>query len=235
MELTKINGKYDLWLPEHRANRPEWYTEYGWEKKRMEQMCSHLIGDDVLFYCGAEEGDLAAVLVKETGCDIVLFEPNNIVWPCIKSIWQANQLKQPLDFFRGFVSDKTTITDYKIKNNFFDIDVADMIPAHGFRQLYEHSPEIPQITIDDYCQFTGIFPSVITADVEGSEFGLLRGAEKTLKEKKPIVFLSVHPVFMWEHYREETGVMLKYMRDLGYKWSCIDYDIHEHHLIFYYE
>lgn len=232
MKLTSINGKYELYLPDARASRPEWDIKNGgWEAKRIDSLVENLSKEDTLFYIGAETSDIAALLVKYTDCDIVLFEPNKRVYPTIKTIWQGNGIKPPLDFYRGFASDKSNNLSRVLSNDFFDIDVADMIPNHDFVQLYESDPATPQTTIDDYVQSNGFIPTVITLDVEGSEGCVLRGAEKTLREYKPMLFISVHPVFMWEHYKEETGVMLKFLKDLGYSWECISYEIHEHHIV----
>ena len=39
-EMVKavINGEFEIMLPKHRADRPEWYTEKGWEKPRLKSM-----------------------------------------------------------------------------------------------------------------------------------------------------------------------------------------------------
>lgn len=234
MQLTKINGKYELFLPPARAARPEWDIKTGgWEKARIDEMVNLIHKSDTLFYIGAEVGDIAAIIVKYTGCKIVLFEPNEIVLPCIKSIWEENKLPTPLDLYNGFVSDTTNNNTMRPTFHFSNI-TGSIISDHGFKQLYE-SPEIPRTTLDDYCDHYGIFPTVISADIEGSEYSMLMGAEQVLRKYHPTIFLSVHPVFMWEHYKHETGVMLEYMKELGYSWKCIDYAVHEHHLIFTHE
>ena len=38
MIQCKLNGEHEIILPEHRANREEWYSKSGWEKKRLEHM-----------------------------------------------------------------------------------------------------------------------------------------------------------------------------------------------------
>ena len=38
MVQCKLNGEHEIILPEHRANREEWYSKNGWEKKRLEHM-----------------------------------------------------------------------------------------------------------------------------------------------------------------------------------------------------
>jgi len=234
MQLTKINGEYDMWLPEARSARPEWKVENGgWEMERINALVALMDESDTLLYIGGETGDIAALVAKYTGCDICLFEPNKKVYPSIKAIWQANELKAPLDFFRGFVSDKSTIDKYTTRPDFFDIDVSALVPDHGFAQLYERDKETPTITIDDYCKFTGIIPTVITMDVEGSEARVIAGAEKTLRQYMPTLVISVHQVFMWEHYKDEVRTMITFLKNIGYTIRCIDYGGHEDHIIAY--
>lgn len=243
MQLTKINGKYEILLPEHRAAREQWDIKNGgWEVQRIEEMLDVLKPTDILFDLGTEEGDISALLVKESGCKIVMVEPNERVWSCISAIWRANKLPDPFDFFGGFFSSKTDNLILQ-KNGLRDFN-REIIPDHGFKQLYENYPDVPQITMDDYCDSKKIWPTVITMDVEGSEFEVIRGAEKTLREKKPIIFMSVHPVFMYESYRNEgkwkemygerqdVVHMLRFIDELGYAHRCIEYDYHELHMRF---
>lgn len=254
MQLTKINGKYELWLPDHRAARPEWKLENGgWEVARIDEMIRAI--DDkiaeldperwpVVFDIGTEEGDISSLLAKYTNCQMVLIEPNDRVWPCMKIIWEANALTPPLAFFPGFFSSETKIQKGQQFRTWVVADQGDMIPDHGFKQLYENYPDVPQVTLDQYCYQNNIFPDVITMDVEGSEFEVIKGAEKTLREKKPIIFMSVHPEFMYESYRNEGAWkekygerqhvvhMLRFIDELGYTHRCIEYDYHELHMVF---
>lgn len=250
MKQTRINGKYNLLLPDHRADRPEWQIEKGgWEVERIDAMMRHIQSDDIVFDIGTEEGDITALIAKYTHANMVLFEPNDRVWPCIRVIWEANQLQQPLDFYRGFLSDKTTNFNHQVKSfplgMFDDIDVSKMIPDHGFKQLYENYRDVPQMTMDDYCKKTGLYPTVITMDVEGAEWSVIKGAQETLRKHKPVIFMSVHPEFLFDSYRNE-GVwkekfgercfavhMIRYIVDtFGYKHSVIEWDWHEIHVRF---
>lgn len=246
MQLTKINGKYDLYLPEHRAAREQWAIENGgWEVERIEEMVRLIKPHDIVFDIGTEEGDISALIAKYTGCDMVLFEPNDRVWPCIREIWNANGLKRPLNFFPGFLSSKTDPNTVVSFVDSLNIPIAgQVIPDHGFKQLYENYPDVPQITMDDYCSIHKIYPTVITMDVEGSEFEVIRGAEKTLRERKPIIFMSVHPEFMFDSYRNEgkwkemygerqhVVHMLRFISELGYTYRVIEWDYHECHFRF---
>jgi len=244
MQLTRINGKYELWLPEHRAAREQWsLANGGWEVGRIEEMLDVLKPTDILFDLGTEEGDISALLVKESGCKIVMFEPNDRVWPCIKEIWKANNLPLPMGLYPGFLGSDDFLNLSGLNQN-WDVIGCNMIPDHGFKQLYENYPDVPRITLDSYCERTGWYPTVITMDCEGAEFEIIRGAEKTLREKKPIIFMSVHPVFMYESYRNEgkwremygerqdVVHMLRFIDELGYTHRCIEYDYHELHMRF---
>ena len=42
MVSAKLNGKFDIILPKHRADRPEWYTEKGWERNRLDSMYENI-------------------------------------------------------------------------------------------------------------------------------------------------------------------------------------------------
>ena len=204
MRLTKINGKYELWLPEHRAAREQWdIANGGWEVERTEEVLDALKPSDILFEVGVEEGDLTALFVKESGCEVVMFEPNSRVLPCAKAIWRANNLKAPKDFILGFVSDKNILYSDMHSVRWDDLTEDGMIPDHGFKQLYENYPDVNQITLDLYVEQTGIVPTVINCDIEGSEFQFIKGAQGTLRKHKPIIFMSLHPDFMFESYRHE--------------------------------
>ena len=55
MVKTVINGTFDIVLPKHRADRPEWYTDKGWERNRLMSMYNNIFDGDVMYYVGGEE------------------------------------------------------------------------------------------------------------------------------------------------------------------------------------
>jgi FkbM family methyltransferase len=59
-------------------------------------------------------------------------------------------------------------------------------------RLADEGLEVPLVTIDTYCARNGIAPSAIKVDVEGAEVLLLAGAERVLREHRPIVILELH-------------------------------------------
>lgn len=226
VEMVKavLNGEFEIILPKHRADRPEWYTEQGWEKKRLIALCQVVTEQDnpVVYYVGAEEGEMPALCAK-WGAKVVLFEPNERVLPNIKAIWEANKLPRAW-VFKGFAGNETIEPI-----NLYDIDTieGEVIGDHGFKELHDRG-EIPVVKIDD---LSTPAPTVITMDVEGSEFEVLKGAEQTIRKHKPVILLSLHPEFLFNYWGMYAAEVRRWIKDLGYNEELLDYQ-HEVHLIY---
>lgn len=244
MELVhaKLNGEFEMILPAHRAARPEWYTELGWEKKRLQSMHEKIGPDDGVLYVGAELGEMPALLAM-WGADVILVEPNFKSWPVIKETFDANGVK-PYACVAAFASNKNqaaTKRDNAIFNGTGQYLRPDGWPhyveaqieeAHGFNSLHEEANSHDQIRIDDYLP---LFPdfnlTALTLDVEGAEWEVLRGAERTLYTKHPKIWLSLHPEFMFDQWGEYSHDLREWIKKIGYKETILDYQ-HEVHLLY---
>jgi len=239
MVKTLLNGKYEIILPKHRADRPEWHTEKGWEKARLDHIHSTTKPGDVVYYVGAEEGDMCGLLAS-WGAELVMFEPNDRVSPNIKAIWDSNGFKPPMAYFEGFAANET---DDKGKfpftyHGFPHSANGEVIGDHGFKELAYEGDVVPQIKIDDMLEHLdkeGVAekhaPDMITMDVEGSEFEVLKGAEQTIRKYKPRIYLSLHPEFLFRMYGVYGHDVRQWIIDLGYKETLLAYD-HEVHLVY---
>ena len=232
MVNVKVNGKWDILLPDHRAARPEWTSETGWEKARLDHINATTKLGDIVYYVGAEEGDMCGLLAK-WGAKLVMFEPNPLVLPNVREIWIANDLP-PAGMFTGFASSKTT-------DNWEDGLCADLreiegdtISDHGFKNLCEADGTLPEVKIDDLSESLGSVPDMISIDVEGAEFEVLKGAEKIIDEHHPRIYLSLHPEFLWQIYEIYSNDVRQWLRNKGYKETLLDY-MHEVHLVYEYE
>jgi FkbM family methyltransferase len=232
MKKVLINGEFEITLPEHRAARPDWYQPHGWEKPRLSHMSKNISSEDVMYYVGAEEGEFAA-LCQMWGAKVVVFEPNPKVWSHFPLLWSANNLDLPMICIPGFASDKINNLS-RIYYNEWPPEVNDVIEAaHGFKELYLEGDTYGQITIDSCVYDHGIKPpTAISLDVEGSEWRVLGGAERVLREYKPKIWLSGHPEFMLQQWNESLYNLRQWIKGLGYKEIILDYQ-HEVHL--YYE
>ena len=232
MRKVIINGEFEITLPEHRAARPDWYQPHGWEKPRLKHMSENIFSGDVMYYVGAEEGEFAA-LCQMWGAEVVVFEPNPKVWSHFPLLWSANNLDLPMVCIPGFASDKINSLS-RIYYNEWPPEVNYVIEAaHGFKELYLEGETYGQITIDSCVYDHGIKPpTAISLDVEGSEWRVLGGAERVLREHKPRIWLSGHPEFMLQQWDESLYNLRQWIKGLGYTETILDYQ-HEVHL--YYE
>lgn len=231
MKKVVVNGEFEITLPEHRAARPDWYQPHGWEKPRLKHMSENISSGDVMYYVGAEEGEFAA-LCQMWGAEVVLFEPNPKVWSHFPLLWSANNLELPLVCIPGFASDKINNLS-RIYYNEWPPEVNDVIEAaHGFKELYLEGDTYGQITIDS-CVYDHKIkpPTAISLDVEGSEWRVLGGAEKVLREYKPKIWLSGHPEFMLQQWNESLYNLRQWIKGLGYSEIILDYQ-HEVHLFY---
>lgn len=225
---VRVNGRWPLLMPPHRAYRREWGW---WEAGRLAAMATVVGPGSVVWDVGAEEGDFPA-LWATWGADVVLAEPNPRVWPNIAAIWRANALREPLACWPGFLADHQEGAVLLYDDGTLGWPAcADgpVIGDHGFCRV-EERPDLPTTTIDRLVAASVPAPSVVTIDVEGAELLVLDGARRTLSHHRPEVFVSIHPEFMAHHYDVEDGVraVRRFMAELDYDEQFLAID-HEHH------
>ena len=222
-----INDEFPIILPKERADLPLWQIEGGWERERLRAMHQHIGRGDVVYYVGAEQGDLPA-LCQMWGARMYLFEPAQKTWPCIKAVWEANGLEDPISFV-GFASNETTPGAHLV-SGFPECADGELLINPGFAELRDVKAQA-QIRLDDVAaQWEP--PTVISFDVEGSEFQVMRGAEQILLEHRPTVFASIHPEFMFDHFREYSRNLRDWIMDRGYREEYLQYE-HELHTVYY--
>lgn len=231
MVETSINGKWNLTLPDYRARRPEWVD---WETARLNSICERIKPTDFVLDIGTEEGDMSA-LVASWCAGIILFEPNPRVWTTIRKIWEANNIKTPISYFVGFASNRTEINPPKNnvrsnnKDGWPECAYNRATARHGDRRLTRiKNNTTPQTKIDDWLT-TPV--NVIMIDVDGAELEVLKGAEQTLRNTKPLVYVSVHPDYMQRHFGQFELELHDFMKTLGYKGTHLGFD-HEHHWLY---
>ena len=76
---------------------------------------------------------------------------------------------------------------------------------------------VPTVTVDAAVQKLGFSPDVLKIDVEGAEVSVLRGAEATIRSKKPEIFLEVHSPDL-------RSACLEILGPLGYTFRTLSRD-----------
>lgn len=226
MKPLAINGLWPRILPNHLA---EWDALTGWERERFASMQSLLTPDMTLWDIGTEHGALSAVYAGWVR-QMVLIEPGRDMWRNVYKTWQANNLPDPAFTFCGFVTDDAPPpppSDLWPEGALDDGEC----DAMAYRSLH-NGDDTPRTTIDHLAAAHPDVPvDAITMDVEAAELFVLRGAERTITEHRPIVWISVHPKMMGEYgYGYTADDVHAFMADHGYTAHLLAVDHEEHFL-----
>lgn len=227
--------KYEFMLPEPLAS---WDVFSYWESARVKSMEDHLKPGDVLFDVGTEQGWCNLAYAGIVGPEnMVLIEPTTEFWPNIKATWEKNFTTAPLAFYDGLFSNVTN--DARVANPHFHEwwpaqSSNDLIDRNKYQYIHDNSDGIPEMRLDDYVETTGVIPTAITMDTEGSELLILRGSIKTLTEHRPKLWISIHPDMSIRDYGTTKEELLEMLEGLGYKYKHLSTD-HEEHFVFIHE
>lgn len=226
MISTKINGRWVLKLLPHRATLKLWAT--GWEVERINSMHANLKPGMKIWDIGAEEGDFAC-LWSSWGCEVAMIEPGNRVWANIRQTWEANNPEtDPLFAYEGFAA----------ANNYTPEGMQEpgelwpkashgpVIEDHGFRVVHER-PDVRSTTLDTLAERYGD-PDALTIDVEGAEYEVFKGAERVLREVKPLIWVSIHQGPMADVFDTPPPTLQHSLRDMGYgqRLLWLDHELH---------
>jgi FkbM family methyltransferase len=224
MTETLINYKWKLNLLDFRATIPSWPF---WEKERLAAMYNAIRPGDHILDIGAEQGDLSVLFKKWAGKDgkVTLVEPSPGFWPNIKATFEMND-EQPFRCYQTLVSNETTGNAAEHGGTWPDVANGEVSDDVGFSHLNE-KPDIPVLKIDDMD-----LPKVdiITMDIEGSEYEALQGAQETIMRDKPILFISVHPEFMWKAHHHSTDDLHVMLDNWGYDATYLAFDHEQHYM-----
>jgi FkbM family methyltransferase len=218
-----INGRWPLMLPVHRAERAEWSSPAGWERAKLDSIHANLRPGDVVYDVGAEEGDESALYALWVGPSggVVLFEPNAKVWPNIRVIFEANALSRPMVCWSGFASNVDTPSALDaIEPGWPESAYGPVIGDHGFQSLVEREQSLPNIRLDTIAGPVGP-PDAIMIDVEGAELRVLHGAARVLAERRPLVWVSVHPTMLGYDYQANPEDVHVLMMGHGYRMHLL--------------
>lgn len=219
--------RYGLLMPDWLA---EWDVYADWERARFLSMEEHLSQGDVLFDIGTELGWQSIIYAQFVGPEnMVLIEPAGTMWPNIKAVWERNYpYDPPLACHYGLMSDKTT-SNFVLPKHLFPAEAEGSLTHNvAYKYIHEHALRMPQITIDDYVERTGIMPDALTMDVEGAELLVLRGAKATLESKDLNVWVSIHPELAEKDYGYTPEELLEFMAECGYSGVHLASDHEEH-------
>lgn len=230
--MINQNPEWQFWLPDNIA---DWDAITGWEEERLASMQQHLHPGMTLYDVGTEHGWLTAVYGSFTGHEnLVLIEPSPEMWINIRKIWSANKLPDPIASVQAFMGEVVDPLNALLEvwpACSVGFEDADEVPGMAYRYIGDDNG-IKTYSIDQLVADGLPIPDALTIDVEGFELSVLRGAEVTLREQRPLVWASVHPDLMQRHCGiESVQELFDFMTSLDYGREYLGTD-HEQHDLF---
>lgn len=148
--------------------------------------------DATVLDVGAHVGEHAIPLAVDTDRRVVAFEPNGESADRLERNARRNGVLDRVDLRRAGVGDaRATLTFYRStfsKCSAFDRDLATRWGA----RVIDTEP-VPVRRIDDLVDADRVPPpDGIKIDVEGHELAVLRGAERAVREHRPLLVIEVH-------------------------------------------
>lgn len=147
-----------------------------------DEVIKKLEGKDFLD-CGAYIGDSALILKNYLPNKIYCFEPHNEIYSGLLKTIELNKLYGRIIPIKKGVGDKRGKFSYN--------DTENKTPgSSSFSKKGSLKAEIT--TIDNFVEQINKNVGLIKMDIEGSEYDAIIGAEKTIKENKPLLIISLY-------------------------------------------
>lgn len=219
---------YALMVPPKLAAWDGWCH---WERARTMSMAKELQRGQVLIDIGAEQGWQSAVYGQIVGpMNMVLVEPSAIFWPTIKQIWTRTFPLPPRATIAALVGSACRGGWPGVEPWPAGADGPLSEDPWAYKTLLHNDPQLPVIAIDTLVERGRINPDALTMDVEGAEGLVLLGAQETLCQHRPLVWVSIHPDQMEKYGMSPRGIF-HLMQRHGYASSYLGHD-HEYHFLF---
>ena len=143
---------------------------------------------------GGHHGLMAIVAAKAVGPTgrVVSFEPN----PAARKYFEQNMA---LNHISNILIEPIGLSDHAGEASFFMQRGTASWNSSLFEQFIAPGYEteemtVPIKTMDQYIEETGIVPSLIKIDIEGSEFLALQGALDSIRKHHPVLIMEFNPV-----------------------------------------
>jgi FkbM family methyltransferase len=135
---------------------------------------------------GAFTGDTSIPIAKYTNKNVYAFEPFEDSFEILKKNINSNKIKNiiPVKKSLGNINGERTL--------YLSGDNVQGITSNANARDYDTKLKVEEITLDTFVKENNLEVGFITADVEGAELDLLKGAVETIKSQKPILTISIY-------------------------------------------
>jgi FkbM family methyltransferase len=151
--------------------------------------------------------------VAGTGTRVVAFEPNPHAFPLLWENSRVNGMR--VECYQMALGLRGGITEFYVSGVDPNASMSQDAPGNYWYWKDKPKPVMERISVgmtsvDAICEALGLRPGFIKLDVEGAELPVLQGAEKVLRECRPLILLETH-VFAWPSFgyrREDLAALI---------------------------
>ena len=135
---------------------------------------------------GAFTGDTSLPLSKRTTKNVYAFEPFKDSFEILKKNISDNNIENiiPVNKSLGNINGERSL--------FLSGDNVQGITSDATLRNYDNEITVQETTIDTFVEENNLEVGFITIDVEGAEMHLLEGAINTIKNQKPLLYISMY-------------------------------------------
>jgi FkbM family methyltransferase len=189
-------------------------THYVWIRDRLS------LGDVVLDI-GSNIGIFATMMGAKVGRAgrVFAFEPSPKIAADLRRVLALNELSQ-VTVVEAAASNRSgeatfcEIQEADVRRE--SSHLSDPLLDSASRELKQHATVVKTLVIDDFVAEHALRPVLMKIDVEGAEFLVLEGAEKTIGACKPKLVIEIHPNSegVFDHAR-----LTAYLKRFGYQYA----------------
>jgi FkbM family methyltransferase len=176
-------------------------TERNYEAELVDFCKKYLNAERDVIDIGANIGFYTVMFAKRINSNrkVLSIEPINNAIRLLKLNIKANNVIEKVEVFEGVASDKAGILTIKtIKNKEEFSTLGSMKHPSVINEPYE-TEEVMSSTIDELIFSKALIPGFIKIDVEGSEYLVIKGACRVLKEFRPILLSELSDYLLKEN------------------------------------
>jgi FkbM family methyltransferase len=210
-------------LPKMLSGRPVWthlqlWNEVVWGESVLRWITSHLKPGDVFFDVGAHHGWMSMVAARRTGPTgkVVAFEPSPASVDFLLYHKRVNRLTQMDIVSKAVTKADAAATPFTLVGT-GDAVMNSLVAIEEVKNDPRGSTviQVEAVTLDSYAQQTGLIPTLIKIDTEGSELWVCEGAKHLLAEHRPALIIATHPTWLPEGQKIEDLFAL--LSSYGYR------------------
>jgi FkbM family methyltransferase len=172
----------------------------------------------VIFDVGANIGGMALRFARQVPRGhVYAFEPTDFAFRKLLNNLSLNpNLAKVITPVQLFLADQTK-SDHQMRAYAswkVDGSASNIHPLHG--GAIKSAREIPAVTLDDYCTTNGIHSvDLIKIDTDGHEFGVLKGARRTVEKNRPYIIFEIG-LYVLEEQDIEFEQIYAYFSEFDY-------------------